>query len=913
MTRMIERWFPSAEVSANSASGPVSGNTERGLFPWFAARPTAQAKAAVICSLLPWPEDEGEQKRLQELVREAMTGRYSASDELQLEILSAYPEGASILDPFSGRGIIPLEAARLGIESHAVDYSPVAVLASKLLTDFPFRNWDLEPPLPYAPPADGLYDDRPRLLRDVEALFAEIEARWRDEMRDFYPEVSGRLPRGYLWAVALPCQECERYFPLVGSYQLRLPSIRKGKKGQPDVQDLGQSFYVEANAESGEFRAIVHDGPPVATPTLASRTGIDGRKIAGKSATCPFCDHVHLTAEHRRMSSEGKGKDCLLVVADNSDNGGKTYRVPTSLEIKAAASAKSALARIPAANPFMSAVPDEEIGPGNGSVIQPTLYGASNYGDLMCDRQTLSFAVLARTISDLTRDLHSLHGFSLEYAQALSGYAGSAMARILKASTRGATLYAPTQIVTIIYLNESSVAFSYDFFEASPGVGPGTWASLSKNSLNVLTSLLENVRGKPVSVERGSATQLSYRTGQMQAVVTDPPYDMMIAYADASDLLYVWLKRALHSTWPQFVVTADEYGGQEKAEEIIVKKVRGAAPKEHRDREHYDTKIAAAFAEMRRVVSGSGVVSIVFGSGDPEVWQRLLAAIEQAGLVMTASWPASTEGGGQKGAANIKTTLTMACRPAPAGRRPARKGAVESEIRKEIAARYPDWDKWGLAPADMLMAASGPAMEVVGRYSEVLDAKGDSVDIYTFLPFARAAVQAAMAVEIDHHPLETFDARTRFALWWVRLYGRQVQAKSELRWQALASSLDILEVRDLIPEIGSGVGFTSTSKFSPRIDNDSAVIDVAIALARASQDGLHAMGEVLAASGRSTDDAYLWAAIQFLADRLPDSDPDSIVFSRVLRTRAGIVSAAASVTATATVLKKNDDSQHRLF
>ena len=62
-----------------------------------------------------------------------------------------------------------------------------------------------------------------------------------------------------------------------------------------------------------------------------------------------------------------------------------------------------------------------------------------------------------------------------------------------------------------------------------------------------------------------------------------------------------------------------------------------------------------------------------------------------------------------------------------------------------------------------------------------------------------------MAVEVDHHPLEAFDARTRFALWWARLYGRQVQAKSELRWQALASSLDIDAVRDLVRDADKGV------------------------------------------------------------------------------------------------------------
>ena len=48
----------------------------------------------------------------------------------------------------------------------------------------------------------------------------------------------------------------------------------------------------------------------------------------------------------------------------------------------------------------------------------------------------------------------------------------------------------------------------------------------------------------------------------------------------------------------------------------------------------------------------------------------------------------------------------------------------EAEIKAEIKRRYPDWERWGLAPADMLMAAAGPAMEVVGRYSEVLDSRG---------------------------------------------------------------------------------------------------------------------------------------------------------------------------------------------
>jgi hypothetical protein len=173
-----------------------------------------------------------------------------------------------------------------------------------------------------------------------------------------------------------------------------------------------------------------------------------------------------------------------------------------------------------------------------------------------------------------------------------------------------------------------------------------------------------------------------------------------------------------------------------------------------------------------------------------------------------------------------------------------------------------------------------------------------------------------MAVEINHQPLETFDARTRFGLWWVRLYGRQPQSKSELRWQALAASLDIAAIRDLIPGADKGVRFITAREFDGRIDTESAVIDVALALAAASESGLDAMGQVLHEAGRSADDTYLWAAIQFLADRLPSSDPDAVAFTRVLRTRKGIGTSVAAAAATSTEQarrQQDEDDQYRLL
>lgn len=917
MTRMIERWFPCAEVSANSESGWGSGNQERALFTWFAARPAAQAKAAVICSLLPWPDEPAEQERLQKLVKTAMQGRYTAWTELRSEILKTNGDRAAIVDPFSGRGMIPLMAARLGLVASAVDYSPVATLASELLTDYPFRDWSAEPPLPFPTDDDGLLDARPRLLRDVETVLREIGRHHHAAMGEFYPAVDGAQPWGYLWAVTLPCQDCGRRFPLVASYALRRPGRKPARAGRPAHDDPGQSFYIDGDSSSGTFRAVVHPGTPQRSPTLANAVDANGRKIKGKSATCCFCGHVHPLAVHQRLAQEGLGRDALLVVVSPDPVVGRLFREPTAEEAAAADRATPALA---AEEPFgmgLSAVPDEQIPDNNGATIRPQLYGYTSYGALMCDRQTLSFVRLCRALHSTAQQLATA-GLSADYQRALTGYAAANMVRTLKFSTRGAKMRSTpgAGLLDHIFSNEGTVAFSYDFMEAGLSDGPGSWTAMAVSGCSTLRGLLEDSDGcTAVRVRRGSATALPYRDATMSAVVTDPPYDSMVYYSDSSDFFYVWLKRALAQINPEIALVASASGLQEKSDEIIVKE-HGRAADEHRTREHYDAKIAQAFAEMRRVVRPDGVVTIVFGHGEPEVWQRLLHSIEDAGLVMTGSWPANTESGGQQGKANIETTLTMACRPAPADRPIGRKGAVEAETKAEIKRRYPDWERWGLAPGDMLMAASGPAMEVVGRYREILDAKGKPVDIFTFLPLARAAAQDAMAFEINHQPLEAFDARTRFALWWVRLYGRQVQSKGELRWQMLASSLDSDTVKDLVRDADKGVRFVTSQEFAGKIDAESSAIDIALALAAVSNDGTEAMGQVLLDAARGIDDTYLWAAIQFLADRLPDNDSDSVAFTRVLRTRTAIGTAAQSAAATnaaRTLREQDDDAQLKLL
>jgi putative DNA methylase len=887
---MIERWFPCAEVSEASASGWGSGKSEKALFTWFAARPLAQAKAAVLTSLLPWPDDESEQVQLQILVRDAMTGRDAAHAELLAELAKTYPDGASIVDPFSGRAMIPLEAARLRSTAYGIDYSPVATLAGQLLAEFPLHDWSGEPDLPFGA-HDTLETGSSRLLDDVRRVLDEIGVRYARQMAEVYPMVGGKQPWGYLWAVTLPCQECRRRFPLTGSLVLRHPLPAKG--------DPGQSYRIDADRRSGEFHAVVHDGPPVGKPTLVARTR-DGKAVKGKSAVCPFCDHVHSKQAHQRMAQDGLGSDVLLVAADLDEQVGKRFRKPTTEERAAAESIASALlSREPPFGHF-PAVPDEAIPIGNSDTIRASVYGAKTYGDLCNPRQTLGFVRLARVISDLGIELASEHRLSELYAAALTGYASAVLVRKLKYGTRGATLLARKDArasrlntnpvyINHIFTNEASLGFSYDYLETGLGDGPGTWDALADDTVAVLRNQASRASGCPADLQRGSALSLPFRTGSVSAVITDPPYDNMIDYSDASDLFYVWLKRALYSTAPWFAFTSHEMGVQEKAEEIIVKRFRAwKTATDHRTREHYDTCIAKAFAEARRVVRPDGVVTIVFGHGDPEVWHRLLDAITSAGLVLTGSWPAKTEAGGSAGSANIVTTLTMSCRPAPPKRPTGRANLVDAEVRQEVKARIPKWDAAGLAPTDQLMASAGPAMEAVGRYAEVLNHLGNPVDPAHYLVVARRAVEEAAAVVIDHLPLETFDMRTRFALSWVRLYRRSVAAKSEARWQALAADLSSDELKGILQEADKGVRFGYAKDWNGTLTETSATIDVAMAMAKAWPDGLDAVVDVLVATGRDTADNYLWAAIGYLSSLLPEADPDAIAWTSLVRGRGGI-------------------------
>ena len=196
------------------------------------------------------------------------------------------------------------------------------------------------------------------------------------------------------------------------------------------------------------------------------------------------------------------------------------------------------------------------------------------------------------------------------------------------------------------------------------------------------------------------------------------------------------------------------------------------------------------------------------------------------------------------------------------------------------------------------MAAYGPAMEIVGRYRQILNNKAQPEDPEKFLHLARQAVEDAADIRIDDLPLGTFDARTRFALSWVRQHRRGVSDAAQERWQRLTAQAVAgteLDLDGIMAKVKSGVRLAYGAETDTVVDRDTSIIDVAFALARAGKS-VAAAAEVLDASGRA-DDEYLWSAVSELAGRLAEADADGEIFTWLTRNRRPVSNAASNVEA----------------
>ena len=125
----------------------------------------------------------------------------------------------------------------------------------------------------------------------------------------------------------------------------------------------------------------------------------------------------------------------------------------------------------------------------------------------------------------------------------------------------------------------------------------------------------------------------------------DPPYYDNVMYAELSDFFYVWLKRTAGHVFPELF----RRKLTDKENEAVANPARfagqsGAKALAGRD---YQQRMAAIFAECRRVLKADGVMTLMFTHKATGAWDALTTGLIEAGFVITASWPVNTEAEGQ--------------------------------------------------------------------------------------------------------------------------------------------------------------------------------------------------------------------------------------------------------------------------
>src|SRR5207248_8104095 len=222
---------------------------------WWARRPLATCRAVLFASLVDDPsehpeefpteqEQEQERDRLFRLIEIMVKWENSNNKELLAKVHAEIFKSTGgnpppVLDPFAGGGSIPLEAQRLGLEAHASDLNPVAVLINKALIEIPPKFANCPPVNPDAKKSlmAGDWHGACGLADDIRYYGKWMRNEAEKRIGHLYPNVT--LPQEYgggeatviawLWVRTVTCPNpaCGAQMPLASKWWL---SKKKGKE-----------------------------------------------------------------------------------------------------------------------------------------------------------------------------------------------------------------------------------------------------------------------------------------------------------------------------------------------------------------------------------------------------------------------------------------------------------------------------------------------------------------------------------------------------------------------------------------------------------------------------------------------------------------------------------------------------------
>ncbi len=809
--KLIEVALPLDDINAACAHEkmPGIGPHPRGIHLWWARRPLAAARAVLFAQLVNDPGGErgykvgltkaqaaNKREELFDIIRELVkwenVNNQHVLERARKAIHDSWLETCSMNkgkpgfdsekmpafhDPFAGGGAIPLEAQRLGLESYASDLNPVAVMINKAMIEIPPRFRDSQPvgPLPFNEKkltdsytgAQGLAEDvrrygmwmREEAQKRIGHLYPNVEvtADMASDRPDLLPYVGQKLTViAWLWArtVKSPNPAFSHVdVPLVSSFVL---SKKKGKEAyiEPVISDSGYTFKVRRGA----------------APEEADK----GTKAGGRGADfCCLMSGMPISGNY--IKSEGKlgriGSSLLSIVCEG--NKGRVYLSPLSEHVSIDISP--------------SWLPQGDV-PARltGGTCVP--YGLDKWHKLFTPRQLVAL----NTFSDLVQEAKAKaeqdailagmpdDGVALAdggsgakaYGEAITVYLGFVVDRCLDFNNSIVGWRAGNEKIMNMY-SRQAIPMSWDFAEAN--ILENVVGGFVTN-LNYQVDCLHYLPGISVGVSQmADAQQQSVSLGKV--VSTDPPYYDNIGYADLSDFFYVWMRRNLRTLYPQIFSTITV----PKAEELV------ASPYRHGGKEKAEaffmSGMTDALGRLQNLSHPGFPITIYYAFKASETksnstsnagWEAFLAALVDAGLSITGTWPMRSEQSCRMiglGTNALASSIVLVCRKRSADAQVVSRRQFISELVQRMPEALEDMVGSGgenspVAPVDLAQAAIGPGMEIFSKYGAVLKADGSPMSVH------EAMIEINRQISDYLNPSGSgFDPETLFCDNWYQQYG----------------------------------------------------------------------------------------------------------------------------------------------
>ncbi len=769
----------------NPLKARIQYSCNKALHLWWARRPLAACRAVLFAQLVDDPSShpdeypteeaqEAERERLFEIIRNLVKWENSNNEHVlnaaRAEILkSTDGNPPPVLDPFCGGGSIPLEAQRLGLEAHASDLNPVAVLITKAQIEIP-------PKFAGRPPVHPVKDHK--LLqhewRGAQGLAEDVRyyGQWmRDEAEKrighLYPKV--KLPKeqgggeatviAWLWARTVKCPNpaCGGIMPLVRSFAL---STKKGKQAWVEP-------VIDRKAKTVRFEMETGDGAPP-----------DGT-VNRRGARCLVCnesvplDHVRVEGKAGRMSAQ-----MMAIVAEGK--GGRIYLPPLNDHKATAAEARPV--DVPDTN-----LPEQALG------FRVQGYGMTRHCDLFTSRQLVALTTFSDLVGEargrVKRDAVAVgmanDGKGLNeggtgaaaYADAVATYLAFALDKCADYWNTIATWAQTGEFIRNCFARQA-IPMTWDFTECN--VFSQSTANVSAACEWVAKAIAELPLGTVGSVNQSDAPKLAQKLHPL--VSTDPPYYDNIGYADLSDFFYVWLRRSLSEVYPklfstllvpkaqELVATPYRFDGDKGRAQRFFEEGLGQAFMRMRESQHPDYPLTVYYAFKQSEVDDEEVENersdvAVASTG----WETMLDGLINSGFQITGTWPMRTERGARSvsiGTNALASSIILVCRPRAISAPLNTRREFINALKRELPDALKMLQHGNIAPVDLAQASIGPGMAIFSRYAKVLEADGQPMPVRTALQIINQELDAYLAAQEGE-----LDRDTRFCLAWFEQYG----------------------------------------------------------------------------------------------------------------------------------------------